>query len=143
MVVKGRHQGVDIIAQVLGKKLAFLLIGKIHVAHLYTLFLRTPVVVLGLHLHELQTTDTIGTETDLLAVGVPILVLAVHIEARCIKVGRVILQITPAIDVLHELICVGHLQQLVKLIEVGDELRISTVHQLHTAHLFQRNGVKM
>ena len=142
MIVQCRQQRVDAIAQVLGQKQSLLLIVEVHITHFDTLLLSAPVIVLGLHLHELQPTDAVGAKTDLLAVGVPTLVLVIHSEVAGVEIGRIIRQITTAIDVLHEIVLLGHLQQLTELIEVGDELRIRTVHQFHTAHLLQGNGGK-
>jgi len=49
------------------------------------------VVVLGFNLHKLQTTYAVGAEPDFLAIGVVILVLAVHVEVVGVEVRGVVL----------------------------------------------------
>ena len=80
------------------QEIAFLLFTDIHVRHLNTFFLRAPMVVLGLYLHKLQTTDAVGAEAYLLAVGVVPLVLVVHVERSRVKVRRIVLQIALSVN---------------------------------------------
>ena len=142
MVVQRRLQGLSLIAQVLVQELVLLCFHHVHVGYLDALLLGAPVVVLGLHLHELQSTDAIGAEAYLLAVGVSPLVLVVHVEGVGVEVGRVVLQITLAVDFLYEIVLLCQLQQLTQLVYVGHELRVRTVHQFYPTHLLQRDGVK-
>ena len=112
IVVDGRYQRFGIVTQMLGKECPLLFIEHIHVGYLDAFLLGAPVVVLGLHLHELQMGADIRAETDLLTIGVTPLVLVVHIERRGVEIGGIVLHVAFAVDVLHEIVVLCQLQQL-------------------------------
>ena len=140
------HMGlkiIDIKVQVLSDELPFLLVAKVHIGHLYALLLRPPMIVLGLDLHELQVGADIGAEANLLTARMTMLVLLIHRESLCIEIGRVVEHIALPIDVLHVVVVLRHAEQPEQLGHGGDELSVRAVHQLHAAHLCQRDGLHL
>ena len=135
VVVECWLQTVNVIVQVLAKEELFFLVSQVHIYHLDALFLSALVVVLCLHLHKLQSVYAVGPETYLLSVGMLPLMHAVHIEVVSIVVCGVILQIALSVNFLHVVFIACHLQQLLELVQIGNEFRISAIHELHATHL--------
>ena len=118
-------------------------IAQIHIVHLDTLLLGASVVVLCLHLHELQMRADIGAETYLLTVGVSVLVGSIHRKVVSIEIGGVVQHVALTINVLNEIVLTGHLQQSKQLLHVGHKLGVCAVHQFHTAHLGECDRLKL
>ena len=142
VIVERGHQRIDVVAQVFAEELALRLVAQVHIAHLDALFLRPPVVVLGLHLHKLEAGDAVGAEAYLLTVRVAVLVGRVHIELPGVEIRGVVLQVASAVDVLHIVVLLGHLQKPFEFLEIGHKLGIRTIHQFHAAHLLQCDRIE-
>ena len=71
------------------------------------------------------------------------LMLIVHTEAVSIEISGIVKHVALAVDVLHEIVLLGHLEQQQQARHSGHELRVRAVHQLHAAHLFQRDGLHL
>ena len=111
--------------------------------HQHALLLRTPVVVLGLHFQKVQARVHIAADAEFLAVGMTGFVGGVHCTVVGVKIEGIIRCDALAVDLLDEVVVLGHCKQLLKLWQRGDKLGVCTVHQPYGTHLFEGNGFEI
>ena len=101
------------------------------------LLLSAPVVVLRLHLKESEVAVEIGPHADLLAGCPPVVVLQEETVPRGVPIDRAVVRYAVSVDLLGEIFALGQLEHGSQFGLAGDELRVSSVHQLYSAHLIQ------
>ena len=141
-----------IVSEVLAKELAvapelFVLLEEkdvvaglsgVEALHRHALFLGAPVVVLGLHLEEVQVGVYVTAYAKLLPVGVSVVVDAEHLAVGRVKIGGIVFGNAQPIDLLHSVSFACKLKKACQHGRVGDELCVGTVHQFDAAHLLKR-----
>ena len=142
VVADGRLQVSNVVTQVLSQKGSLFLITKVHVCDLDAFLLRTAVVVLRLHLHELQVAAHIGAEAYLLTPGVSRLVNTIHCEVAGIEIGGVVFRKSLTADILSPIVGTCHVEELHKPSLRRHKLCVDAVHQLDAAHLLERDRVE-
>ena len=105
------------------------------------LLLRTPMVVLGLHLKEVQSHMEVGAHTDLLTHQMSCLMTIIHRTILCIIIEGIIRCDELTIDLLDVVLVASHGEQLTKHGHRGHELRVDAVHQTDISHLVEGDGL--
>ena len=142
-VLDVRMQLIDGVPRLLDQELTSLVALEyaLETGHLDALLLRSSVVVFVLDLKESDACLLVGAYTDLLSHLAPRLVHIVHAMVVSVKVDGVITRCGLAVEHLDVVLRGCRQKQGLELHQRDDELRIDTVHQLHSAHLFERDGL--
>ena len=109
--------------------------------HVNTFLLGAAVVVLGLHLQEVQARVHIGADAQFLTARMPVLVNDVHVVVGRVEIGRVIGRNAYTIDILGAIVIPGELQQQPEPVNRCDKLGVGAVHQLDATHLVEGDRV--
>ena len=138
-VLDVRMQLVDGVPRLLDQELAGLLALEhaLETRHLDAFLFCAAVVVFVLDLKESDACLLVGAYTDLLSHLAARLVHVVHAMVVCVKVDGVITRCGLAVEHLDVVLRGCSQKQRLELHQRDDELRIDTVHQLHSAHLFE------
>ena len=105
------------------------------------LLLRAPVIVLRLHLEEVQPYMQIGAHADLLAHEMTSLVAVIHRTVLRVVVERIIWCDDLTVDLLDVILVAGQREQLPKYRHRSHELRVDAVHQTDVSHLVEGDGL--
>ena len=142
-VLDVRMQMVDGVPRLLDQELTGLLALEyaLETGHLDAFLFCAAVVVLVLDLKEGRARFLIGAYTDLLSYLAACLVHIVHAVVVGVKVDGVISRCGLAVEHLDVVLRSCGQKQRLELHQRDDELRIDTVHQLYSAHLFERDGL--
>ncbi len=142
-VLDVRMQLVDGVPRLLDQELAGLLALEyaLETGHLDAFLLGAAVVVLVLDLKEGDTRLFVGAHTNLLSYLAARLMHIVHAVVVGVEIDGVITRCGLAVEHLDVVLRGCSQKQRLELHQRDDELRIDTVHQLHSAHLFERDGL--
>lgn len=102
-----------------------------------SLLVGTSFVILVLNLEEREVAVFVSAHSHLNSVGTSVVMIHIHRIAHSIKVDRAIRAYSLAIQFLHEITVLNHLEQSRKLSSVGNILVVQSVHQLYSRHLFK------
>jgi len=147
--VLGQHSGV--VVQMLAQELvilpvllilpqesnAVIRIERIKVLHVNTFLLGSAVVVLGLHLEEVEARINIGSNAQLLSSDVSIVVNDVHVVVGSVEVGRVVGCQSLPVNHLCSIIIMCKPQKHLEPFNRCDKLGVGAVHQLDATHLVE------
>ena len=137
------YRGIDIVhrlaCELLCKLAAACFLDDVTVVigYCYALFLRPPMIILGLHFQEREVAVQIGANTNLLARSTAIMMFQIKAVAGRVPIHGTIIGDSRAVDLLRIVITLRQLQQRRQLLFVRHKLRIGTVHELDTAHLIE------
>ena len=142
VVANGWLQVGNVVPQVLSQEGSLPLVVEVHVEDLDAFLLRSAVVVLRLHLQELQVAAHIGAEAHLLAPRMPRLVDAIHRKVVGIEVGGVVFRQSLTAYVLRPIVGPCHVEELHELSPRRHKLCVDAVHELDATHLLERDRVE-
>lgn len=110
---------------------------RIEVEHSGTLLACTLMVILGLHLKEVEPTIHIASYSQLLAIGMSRMMTVVHLHIWSIEIHGVVSRLPFAFNLLGTILPYGKLQQLPQSDDIGNKLSISAIHKSYTAHFLK------
>ena len=108
--------------------------------HRHALLLGAPMIVLGLHLEEIEPCIDVRADTQLLAHQMACLVAIIHGAIGRIEVECIIRRDAQTTRLLHEIVVACNLEQLLKHRHRRHKLGVDAVHQPDVFHFFQRDG---
>ena len=116
-------------------------IQGIEALHGHSLFLRSPVVILGLDFQEVQASINIGANAEFLAHEMPCLMHLIHLTVVGVEIKCIIGRDTQPTRLLHEIVFACNVEQLPEHRHRRNEFGVDTVHQSDLLHVLQRDGL--
>ena len=150
-VLESLREALGIVAQMVGEELVVVveaegaaLVGQgIEALGSGALFLRTPVVVLRLHLQVVDADVEIGTHAEFLTLQMACLMTVIHGVVLGIVIEGIIGCDDLTVDLLDKIFIACELEQLTEDRHRRDELRVDTVHQADVSHLIECDGLEL
>ena len=110
---------------------------RVKVEHSGALLACALMVILCLHLKEVEPTIHIASYSQLLAVGMTRMMTGVHLHIWSIEIHGVVSCLPFAFNLLGTILPYGKLQELPKRSNIGNELSICAIHKSYTAHFLK------
>lgn len=110
---------------------------RVEVEHSGTLLACALMVILCLHLKEVEPAIHIASYSQLLAIGMSRMMTVVHLHIWSIEIHGVVSRLPFAFNLLGTILPYGKLQQLPQSGDIGNKLSICAIHKSYTAHFLK------